>query len=66
MTSLKRGGHEPLDPGEDVIQDDLHQVKLVNSAGFNNTWAVLGPASLVLIPVAAVLTAIKRMLQGRD
>ncbi|CAN5445265.1 hypothetical protein BH10ACT1_BH10ACT1_15670 [soil metagenome] len=65
MTSLRRGGHEPLEPGEDVIEDDLDQVEMVQSSGFNNTWAVLGPLSLLAWPIASVLVAIKRKLQGR-
>jgi len=65
MTLRRRNQPGPLEPGEDAVEAELDQVELVNSSGFNNTWAILGPASLLLIPVAAVLTAIQRKLKGR-
>lgn len=56
------------DPAEDahdrphVVEDDLGQSELIESAGMQNSIAVAGPAALVMVPLAWALTALGRAL----
>lgn len=52
------GGSEPH-----VVEDDLGQAELVESAGMQNSIAVAGPLALVMVPVAWGLTAAGRVLR---
>lgn len=45
-----------------VVEDDLGQSELIESAGMQNSIAVAGPAALVMVPVAWALTALGRAL----
>lgn len=55
-----RPTHEPSDP-DDPAQDDLDRAELVESAGLQNTWAVIGPAALLAIPLTWALVALKKL-----
>jgi len=50
-------GSGPNGPDEDRVTDDLDRAELVEAAGFQNTWAILGPASLLLVPLSRLLAA---------
>lgn len=65
MTRPRRFGHEPLADGEDLVEDDLDRAELVESAGFQNTWSIIGPAALLLVPLATGLAALQQLLRRR-
>jgi hypothetical protein len=60
--SRRRYDHRPLRPGEDPAAEDLGNAELVNSAGLQNTVAVMGLGALIVVPIAWVLTRIKQRL----
>ena len=49
MWPRRRFEHRPLRPGEDPAAEDLGNAELVNSAGLQNTVAVMGLGALVII-----------------
>lgn len=51
------------EPPPHVVEDDLEQAELIESAGMQNSVAVAGPLALVMVPVAWALTAAGRALQ---
>ena len=56
---------DPADGPDDaphVVEEDLGQAELIESAGMQNSIAVAGPAALVMVPVAWALTAAGRVL----
>ena len=58
---------DPIDDPEDrphVVEDDLGQAELIESAGMQNSIAAAGPAALVMVPVAWALTAAGRALRA--
>lgn len=63
MTRPRRFGHEPLDDDEDLVEDDLDRAELVESASFQNTWSIIGPAALLLVPLATGLAALTKLVQ---
>lgn len=61
MTWWKRQyEHRPLNPGEDPVEEDLGNIELVNSAGMQNTVAVVGLGALIVIPISWALARIKQ------
>jgi hypothetical protein len=54
---------EGTDDPPHVVEDDLGQSELIESAGMQNSIAVAGPAALAMVPVAWVLTALGRAVQ---
>lgn len=58
----RRFEHRPLRPGEDPAAEDLGNAELVNSAGLQNTVAVMGFGALIVVPIAWLLTRIKQRL----
>lgn len=65
MTRRRGAGHEPLADDEDPVEDDLDRAELVESASFQNTWSIIGPAALLLVPLATGLAAIQKLLSRR-
>lgn len=55
---------EDPDNAPHVVEDDLGQAELIESAGMANSVAVAGPAALVMVPVAWALTAAGRALRA--
>jgi hypothetical protein len=53
---------EVPDDAPHVVEDDLGQSELIESAGMQNSIAVAGPAALVMVPLAWALTALGRAL----
>ena len=60
-----RAGAGRTDEGDapHVVEDDLEQAELIESAGMQNSVAVAGPLALVMVPVAWGLTAAGRLLR---
>jgi len=58
VTRSSPNGGEPIGADEDRVTDDLDRAELVESAGFQNTWAILGPASLILVPLSRLMAAL--------
>lgn len=50
----------PLRPGEDPAAEDLGNIELANSAGMQNTVAVLGVAALIIVPISWALTRVQQ------
>ena len=46
---------EPLRPGEDPVAQDLGNIELANSAGMQNTVAVVGLGALIVFPISWAL-----------
>lgn len=57
--------HRPLRPGEDPAAEDLANIELVQSSGMQNTVAVLGLGTLVVIPISWALTKLKQRWAAR-
>lgn len=54
---------EVPDDAPHVVEDDLGQSELIESAGTQNSIAVAGPGALAMVPVAWALTALGRALR---
>ena len=52
--------HRPLRPGEDPVAEDLGNIEMVNSSGFQNTVAVVGLGALIVVPISWALTRLKQ------
>lgn len=57
--------HRPLRPGEDPAAEDLGRIELVNSSGMQNTVAVMGLATLIVVPLSWALTKLKQRWAAR-
>ena len=55
--------HEPLGPDEDPVGDDLGTAELIESSGVQDAVAVAGPGALVMVPVAWLLTRLRRLVR---
>lgn len=51
---------EPLRPGEDPVAQDLGNIELANSAGMQNTVAVVGLGALIVFPISWALARWKQ------
>ncbi len=58
------GAPEPTEP-EGPAEHDLERAELVESAGLQNAWAVVGPGALLAVPLAWALTRLRRLVTRR-
>jgi hypothetical protein len=54
-----------VDGSADEVDRRLGDAELVESAGVQSSVAVAGPGALVMVPIAVLLVALKRLLRRR-